>query len=333
MNAQRWVLGNSQSAGPPVLPTRIHSDTHLKTHRHFNSHCCVGTNPHMHTKPHTFSQINTQSGISYTHIHMHSHTDKQLPRHTFSPSLPLSPSLSLSPSRLGPIKAGPTCLSLSTMPFILRVPLDPAGAGPRHQASLSFIISQSLFKLMSIELVIPSNHLILCTPLSSCLQSFLASGSFLMSWLSPSGGQSIGASASILPVNIQVWNTLGIDWFDLFAVHGALKNLLQHHSLNAPILWHWAFFMVQPSHPYMTTCNSKYKIKFVIHTVNSKGIPPKRQLSWQGMNSEQSGAGGFGFIGEEVGPGSGFMKGQKPLFEIPLVGPWALWIWSRDSRH
>ena len=74
----------------------------------------------------------------------------------------------------------------------------------------------------------------------------------------------------------------------------------------------------------MTTCNSKYKIKFVIHTVNSKGIPPKRQLSWQGMNSEQSGAGGFGFIGEEVGPGSGFMKGQKPLFEILLVGPWAL---------
>ena len=98
MNAQKWVLGNSQSAGPPVLPTRIHCDTHLKTHRHFNSHCCVGTNPHMHTKPHTFSQINTQSGISYTHIHMHSHTDKQLPRHTFSPSLPLSlsPSLPLS---------------------------------------------------------------------------------------------------------------------------------------------------------------------------------------------------------------------------------------------
>ena len=193
-------------AGPPVLPTRIHSDTHLKTHRHFNSHCCVGTNPHMHTKPHTFSQINTQSGISYTHIHMHSHTDKQLPRHTFSPSLPLSPSLSLSPSLPADLAPSRPVLrvSLSTMPFILRVPLDPAGAGPRHQASLSFIISQSLFKLMSIELVIPSNHLILCTPLSSWLQSFLASGSFLMSWLSPSGGQSIGASASVLPVNIQV---------------------------------------------------------------------------------------------------------------------------------
>ena len=65
------------------------------------------------------------------------------------------------------------------------------------QASLSFTISQSLIKLMSIESVIPFKHLILCIPFSPCLQSFPASGSFLMSQLLESGGQSIGASASV----------------------------------------------------------------------------------------------------------------------------------------
>ena len=79
-----------------------------------------------------------------------------------------------------------------------------------RQASLSFTISQSLLKIMSIESVIPSNHLILCHPFPSCLQSFPASGTFLMSWLFLStqvlsGGQSIGASASasVLPKIIQ----------------------------------------------------------------------------------------------------------------------------------
>ena len=70
------------------------------------------------------------------------------------------------------------------------------------QASLSLTISQSLLKLMSIESVTPSNHLVLRCPFS-CLQSFPASRSFLMSRLFPSGGQSIGASASVLPMNIR----------------------------------------------------------------------------------------------------------------------------------
>ena len=65
-----------------------------------------------------------------------------------------------------------------------------------HQASPSFTIYQNLLRFMSIESVMPSNHLILCHPFSSCLQSFPASGAFLMSWLFVSGGQSIGASAS-----------------------------------------------------------------------------------------------------------------------------------------
>ena len=73
-----------------------------------------------------------------------------------------------------------------------------------HQASQSFAISQSLLKLMSIESVMPSNHLIFCHLLLLCLQYFPASGCFLMSWLFPSGGQSTGASASatVLPMNI-----------------------------------------------------------------------------------------------------------------------------------
>ena len=91
-------------------------------------------------------------------------------------------------------------------------------------------------------------------PFSSFLQSFPASGSFLMSKLFTSGGQSIGASASalVLPINIQGWS-FRIDWFDLLAVQGTLKSLLQHHSSKASILQRSAFFMVQLSHPYMTT--------------------------------------------------------------------------------
>ena len=80
-----------------------------------------------------------------------------------------------------------------------------------YQASLSFTIFLSLLKLMSIESVITSNHLILCCPFSSCPQSFPASLSFPTSWSFTSGGQSIGTwtSVSVLPMNIQDWFPLG----------------------------------------------------------------------------------------------------------------------------
>ena len=79
-----------------------------------------------------------------------------------------------------------------------------------HQASLFFTISWSLLKLMSIESVMPSNHLIFCRLFSSCPQSFPEPGSFLVSQLFASGGRSIGAlaSASVLPMNIQGWSPL-----------------------------------------------------------------------------------------------------------------------------
>ena len=81
-----------------------------------------------------------------------------------------------------------------------------------HQASLSCTISQNLFKFMSIESMKPSNHLILCHPLFSSPQYFPAPGSFPMSWLFASGGQSIGisASVSVLAMNIQGWFHLGL---------------------------------------------------------------------------------------------------------------------------
>ena len=99
----------------------------------------------------------------------------------------------------------------------------------------------------------PSNHLILCCPFSSCLQSFPAWWSFPMIWLFASGYQSIGASASVLPMNIQGWFPLGIDWFDLLAVQGTLKSLLQHHDSKASVFQHSDFFMVQLSHLDLTT--------------------------------------------------------------------------------
>ena len=89
------------------------------------------------------------------------------------------------------------------------------------------------------------------TLFSFCLQSFPASGSFPMSQLFKSSDQSIGvsASASVFSMNID----FPYDWFDLLAVQRTLKSFLQHHSLKASTLWCSSFFLVQLSHPYMTT--------------------------------------------------------------------------------
>jgi len=89
-------------------------------------------------------------------------------------------------------------------------------------------------------------------PFSSCLQSFPASGSFQMSQFFASGGQSF--SFSISPFNEHPGLiSFRMDWLYLLANQGTLKNLLQHHSSKKSILWLSAFFIVQISHPYMTT--------------------------------------------------------------------------------
>ena len=93
-------------------------------------------------------------------------------------------------------------------------------------------------------------------PFFSHLESLPASGSFQMSHFFTSGDQSIrvSASPSVLPVNIQGWFFFfRMDWLDLLAVQGTLKSLLQHHNSKASILQRSAFFIVQLSHPYITT--------------------------------------------------------------------------------
>jgi len=90
-------------------------------------------------------------------------------------------------------------------------------------------------------------------PFYFCLQSFLASESFLMSWLFSSGGQSIGAStsASVLPMNTQGWFPLGLTSL-ISSVQETLRGLLQHHSSKVSIFQRSVFFMVQFSHQYVT---------------------------------------------------------------------------------
>ena len=109
---------------------------------------------------------------------------------------------------------------------------------------------------MSIELVMPSNHLILCHPLLHLSFIFSSIRVFsAASQLFTSGGQSIGASASasVLLVNIQSWFPLGLT--NLLAVWGTFKSLLQHCYSKA-LNWCSAFFMVQLSHPYVTIGNT-----------------------------------------------------------------------------
>ena len=124
-----------------------------------------------------------------------------------------------------------------------------------HQASLSITNSQSLPKLMSIESVMPSSHLILCRPLL-LLHSILPSiGVFSNeSALHIRWPKFWSFSFSISPSNEHPGLISSrMDWLDLLAVQGTLKCLLQHHSSKASVLQRSAFFIVQLSHPYMTT--------------------------------------------------------------------------------
>ena len=124
-----------------------------------------------------------------------------------------------------------------------------------HQASLSINKSWSLLKLMSIESVMSSNHLILCHPLLLLLSIFPSIRIFSNeSVLHIRRPKYWSFSFSISPANeYSGLISFQMDWLDLLAVQGTLKSLLQHHSSNASILQLSAFFMVQLSHPYMTT--------------------------------------------------------------------------------
>ena len=126
--------------------------------------------------------------------------------------------------------------------------------GLQHsQIPLSFTISQSSLKFMTIELVMLSNHLILYCPFSICFQSFPASGSLPMA-LCIRWPTYWSFSFRISPSNeYSGLIAFSIDWFDSLAVQGTLKSLLQHHSLKASVFWCSAFFMVQLWYLCMTT--------------------------------------------------------------------------------
>ena len=123
------------------------------------------------------------------------------------------------------------------------------------QASLSITNSQSLLKLMSIESVMPSNHLILCHPLLLLPSIFGSIRVFSnQSVLRIKWPKDWSFSFSISPSKeYSGLFSFSIDWFDLLAVQETLKSLFQHHSSKASIVRHSAFFTVQISHPYMTT--------------------------------------------------------------------------------
>ena len=123
------------------------------------------------------------------------------------------------------------------------------------QASLFFTVSWSLLKHISIESMMPSNHFILCCPLPllpsifPSIRVFSNEPSLHMSW-----PKYWSFSFSISPSSEHPGLiSFRMDWFDLLAVQGTLKSLLQHHSSKASILQHSAFFTVQLSHPYVTT--------------------------------------------------------------------------------
>ena len=123
------------------------------------------------------------------------------------------------------------------------------------QASLSITSSRSSLKLIPIELVMPLNHLILCRPLLllpsifPSIRVFSNESALPIRW-----PKDWTFSLNISPSNEhQGLFSFRMDWLDLLAVQGTLKSLLQHHSSKASILWHSAFFIVQLSHPYMTT--------------------------------------------------------------------------------
>ena len=144
--------------------------------------------------------------------------------------------------------------SLSVMPNSV-IPWTAAG-----QASLSITNPQSLLKLIFIELVMPSNHLILCHPplflpsIFPSIRDFSNESALCIRW-PKDWSFSFSISPSIFRTEYRIFRTdfLRIDWFALLAFQGTIKSLLQHHSSEASILQCSAFFTVQLSYPYMTT--------------------------------------------------------------------------------
>ena len=143
------------------------------------------------------------------------------------------------------------CPQFSSVQPLGRVQLFATPWTAACQASLSITNSQSLSKLMSIESVMPSSHLILCRPLLllpsifPSIRVFSNESALPIRW-----SKDLSFSFNISPSNEHPGLiSFRMDWLDLLAVQGTLKSLLQHHSSKTSILWRSAFFIVQLSHP------------------------------------------------------------------------------------
>ena len=145
--------------------------------------------------------------------------------------------------------------SIRSVQLLSWVQLFATSRTAAHQASLSITNSRSLLKLTSIESVMPSNHLILCGPLLLPPSIFPSIRVFSKeSTLRTRWPKYWSLSFSISPSDEHPGLiSFRMDWLDLLAVQGTLKSLLQHDSSKASVLWRSAFFIVQLSHPYMTT--------------------------------------------------------------------------------
>jgi len=139
--------------------------------------------------------------------------------------------------------------------LLSRVQLFASPWTAARQASLSFTLSWSLLKLMPIESVMPFNHLIVCHPIIPLPSMFPSIRVFSHESVLPIRWPKYWSfKFSISPSNeYSRLISFRIDWFDLLAFQGTLESLFQQHSLKASILHHSAFFMVQLSHPYVTT--------------------------------------------------------------------------------
>ena len=149
----------------------------------------------------------------------------------------------------------PNYKSLSSVQLLSHSQLFVTPWTATSQAALSILNSQCLLKLMSVESVMPSNHLTLCCPLLlppsifPSIKVFSNESVLHIRW-----PKDWSFSFNISPSNeYSGLISFRMDWLDLLAVQGTLKSLFQHHSSKASILQHSAFFIVQLSHPYMTT--------------------------------------------------------------------------------
>ena len=166
-------------------------------------------------------------------------------------------------------------MSISSGQFSRSVVSDSVTPGTAAcQASLSITSARSLLKLMSIKSVMPSNHLILCHPLLfppsifPSIRVFSNESALHIRW-----PKCWSFNFSISPSNeYSGLISFSFDWLDPLAVQGTLKSLLQHHGSKASILWRSAFFIVQLSHPHMTTGKTialtRWTLRWIIWKLN-----------------------------------------------------------------